>query len=136
MAFELKKWVMICTIIMPSFGFCEGLAADNVTRAYSPAQFLKNYALSTCLYGGYSDKTVKQDLLTGLNAYKELGKLDIDAYNEAADLAQRFLAKNYTGANGEKIVIMKCVDFFHSQELDSLAQRYVKLRNGRIKQSR
>jgi hypothetical protein len=97
MAFALREWTMACAAMMPLLGFCSGLAADHVTRAYSPVQFLKNYALSTCLYGGYADKAVKQDLVAGLNAYKELGQIDIEAYNEAADLAQTFLAKNYTG---------------------------------------
>jgi len=98
---------------------------DTTTRKYyTPIQYLKNYALSSCIADGYQSKEVVNDAVAAANGYKELGSLDIDAYNEVATLGQMFLSKNYMSQSGENLVIMKCIDFFHSKELDRLARKY------------
>jgi hypothetical protein len=91
---------------------------------YTPIQYLKNYALSSCIADGYQSKEVVIDASAGANGYKELGSLDIDAYNEAAVLGRKFLAKEYLSQSGEKLILMKCIDFYHSKELDRLARKY------------
>ena len=99
--------------------------ADASTRGhYTPVQYLKNYALSSCLADGYQSKEVINDAVAAANGYKELGSLDIDAYNEVAALVPKFLSKNYMSQSGEKLTVMKCIDFFHSKELDRLARKY------------
>jgi hypothetical protein len=85
---------------------------------------LKNYALSSCIADGYKSQKVVNDAVAGANGYKELGNLDIDAYNEAAALARTFLSKNYMSRSNENLVIMKCIDFFHGDELNHLACKY------------
>ena len=99
--------------------------AGGVERKhYSPIQYLKNYALSSCIADGYQSKEVLNDAVAAANGYKELGSLDIDAYNETAVLGREFLARNYMSQSGEKLVLMKCIDFYHSKELDRLARKY------------
>ncbi len=93
-------------------------------KYYTPVQYLKNYALSSCIANGYQSKEVVNDAVAAANGYKELGSLDIDAYNEVATLSQMFLSKNYMSQSGENLTIMKCIDFFHSKELDRLARKY------------
>ena len=93
-------------------------------KQYTPIQYLKNYALSSCIADGYQSKDVIADATAGANGYKELGSLDIDAYNEAAVLGRKFLTKEYLSQTGEKLVLMKCIDFYHSKELDRLARKY------------
>ena len=93
-------------------------------KHYTPIQYLKNYALSSCIADGYQSKDVVNDATAGANGYKELGSLDIDAYSEAAVLGRKFLAKEYLSQSGEKLVLMKCIDFYHSKELDRLARKY------------
>jgi hypothetical protein len=85
---------------------------------------LKNYALSACIADGYQSKEVVNDAIAGANGYKELGSLDIEAYNEAAVLGRRFLAMEYMSQSGEKLILMKCIDFFQSKELDRLVRKY------------
>ena len=93
-------------------------------KHYTPIQYLKNYALSSCIADGYQSKDVINDASAGANGYKELGSLDIDAYNEAAVLGRKFLTKEYLSQHGEKLVLMKCIDFYHSKELDRLSRKY------------
>jgi hypothetical protein len=101
---------------------CHG---ETTTRKYyTPVQYLKNYALSSCIADGYQSKEVVNDAVAAANGYKELGSLDIDAYNEAAALGKVFLSKHYMSQSGDNLVIMKCIDFFHSKELDRLARKY------------
>jgi hypothetical protein len=100
--------------------------SGTITRKhYTPTQYLKNYALSSCIADGHhQSKEVSSDAVASANGYKELGSLDIEAYNEAAILARTFLSKNYMSYSGENLVIMKCIDFFYSKELDRLARKY------------
>lgn len=99
--------------------------AGNSERAhYTAIQYLKNYALSACLADGYKATEVVSDATAGANGYKELGSLDIDAYNEALTIVHDFLKKEYASQTGERLIIMKCIDLYHSKELDQLARKY------------
>lgn len=113
--------VMCCALALVSTA-CYGDASTR--RHYTPVQYLKNYALSSCIADGYQSREVVNDAVAAANGYKELGSLGIDAYNEVAALSQIFLSKNYMSQSGEKLIIMKCIDFFHSKELDSLVRKY------------
>jgi hypothetical protein len=95
-------------------------------KPYTPIQYLKNYALSACIADGYQSKEVVNDASAGANGYKELGSLDIDAYNEVAVLGRKFLAKEYLSQSGEKLILMKCIDLYQSKELDGLARKYAR----------
>ena len=116
--------------VISAMCFSLALVATNcyggatVRRYYTPVQHLKNYALSSCIANGYQSKEVINDAVAAANGYKELGSLDIDAYNEAAALGQAFLSRSYMSQSGESLIIMKCIDFFHSKELDRLARKY------------
>jgi hypothetical protein len=100
-------------------------ADDDPGRVhYSPVQYLKNFALSACIAEGYSDGEVKKDANAAAGGYLELGHFAFEAYEEAAALGKTFLAKQYRGKHGEKLTLMKCIDLFHSPELDRLAKKY------------
>lgn len=100
------------------------LAGDSARAHYSPTTYLKNYALSACLAGGYQSKDVVDDATAAANGYMELGSLGVDAYNEALALSQSFLARDYKSISGEKLIMMKCIDLYHSKELDRLARKH------------
>lgn len=120
MAITLMRRLAWCLAALSSL--CYG--SDDVRVHYTPTQYLKNYALSACIADGYKSKEVVDDATAGANGYKELGSLDIDAYNEAIALSKKFLAKEYKGISGERLIIMKCIDFYHSKELDRIARKY------------
>lgn len=96
----------------------------NVRVAYSPIQYLKNFAFSTCIAEGYQSEEVVKDSNAAAGGYLELGRLPFEAYEEAASLGKKFLAKDYQSISGAKLTLMKCIDFFHSRELDQLAKKY------------
>jgi hypothetical protein len=98
--------------------------ADEVRVAYSPVEYLKNFALSVCISDGYTSNDVVKDSLAAAGAYSELGSLPFEAYEAAEALAKQFLAKTYTSISGKQLTLMKCIDFFHSKELDRLARKY------------
>jgi hypothetical protein len=110
-----------CSLALVSSA-CYGGGTEK--KHYTPIQYLKNYALSSCIADGYQSKEVVIDASAGANGYKELGSLDIDAYNKAAILGRKFLAKEYLSQSGEQLILMKCIDFYHSKELDRLARKY------------
>jgi len=100
--------------------------ADNVRVEYSSIQYLKNYALSACIADGYKSDEVVKDSSAAAGGYLELGSLPLEAYTEASSLGRKFLAKEYQSSSGAKLTLMKCIDFFHSKELDRLANKYRK----------
>jgi hypothetical protein len=103
-----------------------GAGAADARVEYSPTQYLKNFALSVCIADGYRSTEVVHDGLAAAGGYLELGSLPFEAYEEAESLGKQFLAKEYKSPSGEQLTLMKCIDFFHSKELDELARKYYK----------
>jgi hypothetical protein len=102
-------------------------AKDTSLRVeYSSMQYLKNFALSTCIADGYKSDEVVKDSLAAAGGYLELGHLALGAYEEAASVGKKYLAKDYQSKSGEKLILMKCIDFFHSKELQQIAIKYSK----------
>lgn len=102
-------------------------AKDTSVRVeYSSIQYLKNFALSTCIAHGYKSDEVVKDSLAAAGGYLEIGHLAFEAYEEAASLGKKYLAKDYQSKSGEKLILMKCIDFFHSKELQQIATKYSK----------
>lgn len=96
----------------------------DVRVEYSAVQYLKNFALSVCLSDGYKSEEVVKDSSAAAGGYLELGGFPMEAYEEAAALGKKFLAREYKSVHGEKLTLMKCIDLFHSKELDQLARKY------------
>jgi hypothetical protein len=98
--------------------------AGEVRVKYSPVEYLKNFALSICVADGYTSEEAKKDSLAAADGYSELGGLPFEAYERAESLARQFLAKTYESASGQSLTLMKCIDLFHSKELDRIARAY------------
>lgn len=120
---DLKRIALTVMVLLVSSVLAE--ARDGNDRVeYSAIQNLKNYALSTCIAGGYTSDEVVKDSSATAGGYLELGHLSFDAYEEAASLGKKFLAKEHRSKSGAKLTLMKCIDFFYSRELDRLAKKY------------
>jgi hypothetical protein len=98
----------------------------NARVEYSAGQYLKNFALSACIAQAYKSDEVVKDSRAAAGGYLQLGSFPYEAYEEAAALAEKFLAKEYQSATGAKLVLMKCIDLFHSKELDRLTKKYLR----------
>jgi len=121
MSSKTKAFFAAALLVAPSF-----VDAETTRVEYSAVQYLKNFALSVCISEGYGAEDVVKDSRAAAGGYLELGQFPIEAYEEAASLSKTFLAKEYLGKHGEKLTLMKCIDFFHSKELDQLAKKYDK----------
>jgi hypothetical protein len=98
---------------------------DPVSAHLSPQQNLKAYALTVCYGAGFTaDKALTEETIRAARFYIEKGKYQIEAYNEAANLARAFQRKNYLSEKGETWAAMKCVDLLYSKELAKLVKRY------------
>lgn len=91
---------------------------------YSPQANLKNYALSTCIAQGYQSREVKDDAAAAARGYLEFGDYSWAAYTAARELGKTFLAKRYGSQSGEPMTLAKCIDFYHSQQLDNLVKEF------------
>ncbi|MFM2344029.1 MAG: hypothetical protein RLZZ210_639 [Pseudomonadota bacterium] len=93
---------------------------------YSGSEYLKNYALSSCISNGYDAHEVVRDSTAVASGYLELGSLPIEAYNEVANLGKQFLDAEYQSITSEKLILMKCIDFYHSKPLSNIIKKYAK----------
>ncbi|MBS0352020.1 MAG: hypothetical protein JSR33_12740 [Proteobacteria bacterium] len=83
---------MTAKIIAILFGLA--VCSDTFARVgYTPSEYLKNYALSTCLAYGFNSKEVTEEAATAARAYTEFGDLPLESYTETAVAGKKFLTK-------------------------------------------
>ena len=78
------------------------------TTTYSPEEYLRNYALSTCIAQGYQSKEVKNDAAAAARGYLEFGDYSLEAHTAVIALGKTFLAKTYGSQSGEPMTLAKC----------------------------
>jgi hypothetical protein len=123
MDYKLAAGVTLAFLVAP---FIVHAKDADARVQYSSAEYLKNFALSVCISDGFASEEVVKDSRAAAGGYVELGSFPIEAYEEAAALGKSFLARVYRGKHGETLTLMKCIDFFHSQELEQLVKKYNK----------
>jgi hypothetical protein len=69
---------------------------------------------------------VVKDASAAARGYLELGGLPIEAHTEATLLGRKFLNREYASMSGEKMILMKCMDFYNSKDLNLIARKYWK----------
>lgn len=95
-----------------------------VVRKYSQADLLRNYALARCLSQAFPGSPLAPDASASAAGYLERGSVSADAYGEIAKLADEFLAHKYPSLSGQALQTMKCIDLFHSSDLDRVVRRF------------
>jgi hypothetical protein len=123
MVFKLTVFAAAALLAAPSIAHAKD---TDVPDHDSAAEYLKNFALSVCISDGYKSEEAVKDSRAVAGGYFELGGLPIEAYEDAEALAKRFLAKEYRSNHGEKLTLMKCIDLFHSKELEQIIKKYNK----------
>ena len=132
MATKMIKFCAVLLLTLHSSAYAN-LEQSVPHVPYTPVQYLKNFALSVCLSYGLEAKEAKAEANDASGGYLELGSFSFEAHEEAAALARAFIAKPYQSKHGGKLTVMKCIDLFHSKELDQLAQKYQRQRNAQLK---
>ena len=97
----------------------------SLIKSYSNSVLLKNYALSQCVARAYQSQEVHQDALSVADGYLQFGEVsDVDAYSRVVKLAEKWLKKKYDSQSDQPLNLMKCIDFYHSRELQALLNKY------------
>lgn len=91
---------------------------------YSQKTLLKNWALSRCLGKVYVDGKSAEDANASASAYLEFGRQPIQVYEAVSVIVNKYVNKKYAGSLPSEFNTMKCIDLFHSKELDVLSSKY------------
>ena len=98
-------------------------SSHPMTESYSQQVLLKNWGLSVCLAMVAQDDDRKADANATASAYMEFGQQGVEAYEEIQKLAEEYANRQYSGSIPSEFNTMKCIDLFHSKELDNLTRR-------------
>ncbi|WP_107312344.1 type VI secretion system amidase immunity protein Tai4 [Burkholderia metallica] len=107
-------------------------AADSVMAVHrTNAQNYKDRALAACLSVAYQGTPAGKDADLTKSAYLEWTYYDEDQGDPAVDrLVERFLRRDYAnpveGYAGATFDLLKCIDLYHSAELDEQVRRHVR----------
>ncbi|WP_459505312.1 T6SS amidase immunity protein Tai4 family protein [Erwinia amylovora] len=72
----------------------------------------------------YKRQEVKEDAAAAARGYLEFGDYSLAAHTAVRKLGKAFLAKEYTSQSGEPMTLVKCIDFYHSGQLDKLVKEF------------
>jgi hypothetical protein len=123
MSCKAGVFIVLAFLIAPSTVHAKD---TDVAVHYSAVEYLRNFALSVCISDGYKSEEVAKDSLAAAGGYLELGGFPVEAYEEVEKLGKKFLAKDYQSKHGESLTLMKCIDFYHSKDLEQLVKKYGK----------
>lgn len=97
-----------------------------MTEKYSQKTLLKNWALSVCLAAVAKDAATRDDANATASGYLEFGRQGIEAYDALRELAHEYANRKYGGSIKSEFNTMKCIDLFHSKDLDRLVTKLVR----------
>jgi hypothetical protein len=117
----MNRTIVIFSIY--ALSLCHNGYADESAK-YSAKEYFKNFALSSCIADAFQTSEVKADAMAAASGYLELGEYPLEAHTEASLLGREFLKKDYRSFSGSSLILMKCIDFYHSKELESIATKY------------
>ncbi|SMC18529.1 Type VI secretion system (T6SS), amidase immunity protein [Andreprevotia lacus DSM 23236] len=99
------------------------------TDKYTQREMLKNWALSVCIAMSWDKKGVDKvadDAGGTASGYFEYSNAPDAAFDEVRKLASKYAHLEYGGSIPGEFNTMKCIDLFHSDELDRVVKKYVK----------
>ena len=111
-------------IIKILFFIFSSSALAQEPKQYSASDYFKNYALSACISDGFQSAEVSADAAAAARGYLELGDLPLEAHTEATLLGRQYLKKEYKSHSESNLTLMKCIDFYHSIELENIIKKY------------
>ena len=90
----------------------------------------RDRALASCIATAYRGASAGADADITTSAFIEWTYYDLEGGNPAVDeLVARYLRRDYSnpmeGYAGARFDLLKCLDMYHSQELESLVRQYV-----------
>jgi Type VI secretion system (T6SS), amidase immunity protein len=107
------------------------VAADAITAMRrTNAENFKDRALASCVATAYKGQPAGEDADISKSVFLEWTYYDDDKGNPAIDrLVEKYLRRDYSnpveGYAGAKFNLLKCLDMYHSRELDEQVRKYV-----------
>lgn len=108
----------ILTAAQPVYG------QSGNAQEYSQKLLLKNWALSRCLGQVYPNSQSAKDANATASAYLEFGRQPIQVYEALNVIVDKYVNRKYSGSVRNEFNTMKCIDLFHSKELDTFSSKY------------
>lgn len=110
-----------------------GAADSPQAGARTNAQNYKDMVLATCIANAYKgDKHAATDAGSSVSALRDWTEYDLEkAPDEIKRLVDEYLARDYQNPlveaeiKGVRFDLLKCLDLYHSDELDSQVERLV-----------
>ncbi|MDR3214586.1 MAG: type VI secretion system amidase immunity protein Tai4, partial [Azoarcus sp.] len=99
--------------------------SDHAILTYPDQVLLKNWALSRCIAAIAKNENAKEDAYSTAGAYFEFAAYSLETYAELDALVNRYVRKRYSGSMPSEFNTMKCIDMFHSQELEKIVMTVV-----------
>lgn len=99
---------------------------ESMTGSYSQKTLLKNWAFSVCLAQVSNDSGTKADANATASAYLEFGRQRIEAYDALRKIVDQYASRKYGGSVHSEFNAMKCIDLFHSKQLENLTRELTK----------
>ncbi|MEI7870423.1 MAG: T6SS amidase immunity protein Tai4 family protein [Candidatus Methylumidiphilus sp.] len=127
---KLKLYIPALGFIMLAFGHPAHAQtgesvkfSQSMTEKYSQKTLLKNWALSVCLAKVSKDTSTREDANSTASAYLEFGRQPIEAYDALRKLVEQYANRKYGSSIKSELNTMKCIDLFHSKELEKLTSK-------------
>jgi hypothetical protein len=123
----MKAGLLFAAILVAINGYAQDTLPKNYlqdTATISERLKLKNNAFCSCLnkvYPGLDDKLNDGSAA----AYFETSAYGLEAFERVDSLAASFAAKPVKSKYDRKLGILKCLDFYNSQELEDLVNEIV-----------
>ena len=116
--------LVACSVFQPIAA--QPIGTDTSRNAQKTT--MKNWALSICFARIAKDEQTKKDAGNTARAYLENSQQDVEDFEKIGKLIDKYLALEYGGSVKSDYNTMKCIDLFHSKELDKLTTSLVKTR--------
>lgn len=114
---------------------CIQAIAGGAAQAHLPpvakrpyGQNYKDAALIYCMTAAFPNTpALNNDASYTMSGINEWTSANMDGNDALAALAKKYLAREYHSVHGPqvKLQMLKCLDFYHSKELDALTKKYV-----------
>jgi hypothetical protein len=121
----MKRGIALLLLALPMLAHADPYNQPEASK-YSQRDLLKNWAMSACLDFIATDQKARDDADATASAYMEFSKQPIEAFDGLRKLAQQYASKHYGGSIPSDFNTMKCIDLYHSKDLDTLVSKLLK----------
>jgi hypothetical protein len=124
---------LLAIMLTASAAFATDRPSSPQSMGQSYGQNYKDMVLATCVASAYQDdKNAASDAGSSVSALRDWTNYDLEkSPDEVKALVNNYLKRNYTNpladaeVKGVRFDFLKCLDLYHSKELDALAKKVV-----------